>query len=441
MSARPPSGDTGLYVSVPFCRAKCTYCNFASGVYPASLHEAYVERVIAELRAARRWAEELGAILPESVGSIYLGGGTPSLLAPALVHRLFAAIRGEFSVAAGAEVTVECAPGQLAEETLAAFAACGANRISFGVQSFVDREAAASGRLHSRRQALADIERVRGAGIGRVNVDLIAGLAQQSAESFAESLALLLATGVTHASVYMLEVDDDSRLGRELLRLAGQTPGLEGERDVGQEAGQASRQKGGRGGQATARYGAALVPSEEAIAAMYERACGELTAAGVPQYEISNFAAPGFESMHNLRYWRREPYLGLGLDASTMLRCQDGSVLRAATGDGLEEYLAAESARAEQRLEPEPQLEEAWFLGLRLNEGVSLGGLQAEFGAADLAPGLAVLEDLAGDGLIRLEDGCARLSPQGRLFSNEVFERFLGSGQTAWAAEREGRGR
>ena len=209
-------------------------------------------------------------------------------------------------------MTVECAPGQLADATLEALAKVGVNRVSLGVQSFIDREAQVSGRLHGRAMVLEDLRRLRGAGIANLNVDLIAGLAGQTFESWEESLAVLIDTGVPHASVYMLEVDEDSRLGREMLA----------------------------GG---ARYHAGLVPEDDAIAQMYETAIERLAEAGLRQYEISNFARSGFESRHNLRYWERRPYLGLGLDASSMLReaSRDGSryVLRSTTTDDLKAYL------------------------------------------------------------------------------------------------------
>ncbi|MGA7110056.1 MAG: radical SAM protein, partial [Terracidiphilus sp.] len=131
----------GLYLSIPFCRSKCTYCNFASGVYPASDHARYVNRVTDDLKGAGAWAEKMGLELPRTVDTVYLGGGTPSLLAPELIAQLFAAMRATFDFETDAEITVECAPGQLADETLKALAQVGVNRVSLGVQSFIDREA------------------------------------------------------------------------------------------------------------------------------------------------------------------------------------------------------------------------------------------------------------------------------------------------------------
>ena len=254
-----------------------------------------------------------------------------------------------------------------------------------------------------------DLRRLRAAGITNLNVDLIAGLAGQTASSWEESLAALVDSGVPHASVYMLEVDEDSRLGRELLK---------------------------RG----SRYHAALVPSDDCIARMYERAIERIGTAGLRQYEISNFAQPGLESRHNLRYWRRRPYLGVGLDASSMLRSDPtlaanpttprgwgthNLVLRATTTDDLKAYLAGTGIVETDRLEPARQHEEAWFLGLRMNAGVDVAALEREFGHATVEPAMETATRLAQDGLLDFDGERVRLTPRGRLISNEVFQEFL----------------
>jgi len=399
----------GIYISIPFCRSKCTYCNFASGVFPASDHARYVQRVTADLAGARAWSEKMGVELTRRVDTVYLGGGTPSLLAPELLAQLFAVLRAEFDLDADAEITMECAPGQLADATLEALVAAGVNRVSLGVQSFVDREAHASGRLHSRAVVEADLKRLRAAGITNLNVDLIAGLAGQTFASWEESLSVLIASQVPHASVYMLEVDEDSRLGREML-------------------------------QGGARYRAGLVPHEDTIARMYERALERLDAAGLRQYEISNFARPGFESRHNLRYWQRRPYLGVGLDASSMLLSDptlaaktktprgwgtQDSVLRATTTADLPTYLAGTGAMETEWLTPAQQHEEAWFLGLRTNAGVDVAALRVEFGEELLEPALETVRRLAADELLIFDGARARLTARGRLLSNDVFQEFL----------------
>jgi oxygen-independent coproporphyrinogen III oxidase len=390
----------GIYVSVPFCRSKCTYCNFASGVYPASEHRRYVERLVEDIHDAGARAAALGVELPRSVDTVYLGGGTPSLLAPALLARLFGAIGDEFAVAPHAEITVECAPGQLADATLAALVAARVNRVSLGVQSFVDREAAVSGRLHTRAAVLNDLDRLRSAGIANLSIDLIAGLAGQTLESWSESLAALVGCNVPHASVYMLEVDEDSRLGRELL--------VHG-----------------------ARYHAQLVPSDDTVAQMYSTAVDRLAAAGLAQYEISNFARSGFESRHNLRYWRRRPYLGIGLDASSMLFEPSAPArghrraLRFTTSSDLKAYLDDQPGAEIDWLSRERQHEEAWFLGLRLNAGVDAEAVEKEFGAELAASALEVAGRLSHAGLVSTHGKTVRLTAQGRLLSNEVFQEFI----------------
>ena len=364
------------------------------------------------LSGARAWAERVEAELPQGVDTVYLGGGTPTLLAPELLARLFNSIRAQFDLDADAEITMECAPGQLADATLEAIVVAGVNRVSLGVQSFVDSEAHASGRLHSRTIVEGDLRRLHAAGIANLNVDLIAGLAGQTFVSWEESLEALIDLGVPHASVYMLEVDEDSRLGREML-------------------------KGG------VRYRADLVPDDDAIARMYESAIERLEKAGLTQYEISNFARPGHESKHNQRYWQRRPYFGLGLDASSMLRSMTSHaaaplfggadqinqsfVLRFTTTDDLKEYLAGPASPETTRLSPARQFEEAWFLGLRMNEGVDIAALSQEFGVERFVSAMETVERLVDDGLLVADGARVRFTSRGRLLSNDVFQEFLES--------------
>ncbi|TCK73636.1 radical SAM family heme chaperone HemW [Acidipila rosea] len=383
----------GLYFSVPFCRSKCTYCNFASGVFPLSLMGGYVEHLRQDLAEARGRAEQQGLVLPEAVDSIYFGGGTPSLLEPAMIRALFTSIQEDFRVVAGAEITLECAPGQVEPVTQDAMLACGVNRISFGVQSFIDLEAKASGRLHTRALALEDIDRMQRAGL-RVNVDLIAGLPHQTAASWTESLRVLSECGVDHASVYMLEIDDESRLGREVLSL-GQ------------------------------RYSAGKLPSEDEAADFYIEAVETLASLGLAQYEISNFARAGNESVHNLKYWQRKPYLGLGVDAHSMLRTTTGAAARFSFDDDLQQYLAGRRWPEADLLPPDAELEEALFLGLRMNAGVDLAELAREFGECALARYALPFRELEEEGLLARTGQRICLTARGRLLSNDVFARFL----------------
>jgi oxygen-independent coproporphyrinogen-3 oxidase len=385
----------GIYISVPFCKTKCSYCNFASDVFSRAVFERYVDRVCTDISNARRITEDMGGQIERDVDTIYLGGGTPTVLDAAQLQRIFDAVRAQFNVQSNAEVTVECAPGTLAPQVLEGLLRCGVNRVSLGVQSFIDAEAAAVGRLHKRATVLDDIAGLRAAGITNINVDLIAGLPHQTAESWHQSLAEAIATGAPHVSVYMLEVDEDSRLGREVM--AGGT-----------------------------RYHAHFVPDEDASADFYVAACEQLETAGIAQYEISNFARAGFESQHNLKYWTRQPYLGFGVDAHSMLKsaAPNADAVRFSTADSLEKYVAG-SPLDRSVIARETALEENFFLGLRLNRGINLRQVATIFGndaVENLRPTIA---GLIADGLLFQETDHIRLTLRGRLLSNEVFQAFL----------------
>jgi len=384
----------GIYISIPFCKSKCSYCNFASGVFSRDRMARYVERLSEDMAVAESVAADHGCLFERSVDSIYLGGGTPSTLPPDLLKQLFADLRSRFQVADSAEVTVECAPGTLTDEMLACLVECGVNRVSLGVQSFVDAEAKAVARLHDRAATIADIARLRKAGIESVNVDLIAGLPHQTVESWKYSVAEAIATGVPHVSIYMLEVDEDSRLGRELI--AGGT-----------------------------RYHAHHVPDSDLIATMYEWAVGELNRAGIWQYEISNFARAGQESKHNVKYWTRQPYLGFGLDAHSFLPAISGNGgTRFASCDDLENYLKS-SGQSFTEVSPAQALEEEFFLGLRLNRGISLAEISERAGQRLPDRLSSSADELKKDGFLSEADGRLRLTERGQLVSNDVFERFL----------------
>jgi putative oxygen-independent coproporphyrinogen III oxidase len=385
----------GIYISVPFCRTKCSYCNFASDVFSRAVFERYVDRVCGDIANVPRTAEEMGGQIDLEVDSIYLGGGTPTVLEAGQLRRMFEAVRATFSVRSDAEITVECAPGTLAPQVLETLLCCGVHRVSLGVQSFIDVEAAAVGRLHKRATVVDDICRLRAAGISNINVDLIAGLPHQTAASWQESLGETIATGAPHVSVYMLEVDEDSRLGRELI--AGGT-----------------------------RYHAHFVPDEEAVADFYLAACEELEAAGAAQYEISNFARPGFESRHNLKYWTRQPYLGFGVDAHSMLLSAGSKIdaVRFATAEALEKYVGGSTLQRTE-ISKSMALEENFFLGLRLNRGVDLQEISGRFGQATVENLRSATAELVDGGLLQRADNFIRLTARGRLLSNEVFQAFL----------------
>ena len=365
----------GLYISVPFCKAKCTFCNFASDAFAPARMSRYIDRLCQEIAAAQANAANLGSALPlpEHIDTLYLGGGTPSLLEPAHIRQLFSAVAAHFTISPVAEFTLECAPGQLTPATLEAFQRQGLNRVSLGVQSFIDRESSAIGRLHTEKICLDEIARLRAAGIANISLDLICGLPHQTAESWLYSLDTAIATEVPHISIYMLEVDEDSHLGNEILK---QGP----------------------------RYSATAVPTEDESADWYALACDRLNTAGVHQYEISNFAREGHQSRHNLKYWRRAPYLGLGLDAHSMLLTAGGAV-RFSNTDNLDLYSADSTLNPLPLYQPLPipeiihiaiaeAFEESLFLGLRLNEGVSLSTLRTQFGDSTIQQILLTIEEL-----------------------------------------------
>jgi len=260
------------------------------------------------------------------------------------------------------------------------------------VQSFVDQETASVGRLHKREIVLDDITRLRSAGISNINVDVIAGLPHQTRESWDQSLDELISTDVPHASVYMLEVDEDSRLGRELIA----------------------------GGQ---KYHAHFVPDDDLTAGFYEIACERLNGAGIEQYEISNFARPGHEARHNLKYWTRQPYLGFGVDAHSMLHSAAGAI-RFSNSDALEKYVAG-AAHDCVEVPSEAALQEAFFLGLRLNRGIDLSEIAKEFGEDAVSGYTESVSELTEAGLLERDGEVVRLTPRGRLLSNEAFERFI----------------
>jgi oxygen-independent coproporphyrinogen-3 oxidase len=338
---------------------------------------------------------QVGGLYERAVDSVFLGGGTPTILDVTQLERLFVTIRQNFDVCKDAEITVECAPGTLTPPVLDALLGCGVNRVSLGVQSFVDQEAASVGRMHKKTTVIDDVSRLRNSGIANINIDLIAGLPHQTAASWEASLDELIALDTPHASVYMLEIDDDSRLGRELI--AGGT-----------------------------KYHAHFVPDEDLTADLYERACERFEEAGIHQYEISNFAQAGQESRHNLKYWTRQPYFGFGVDAHSMLPASEARLeaVRFASPDSLEQYVAGGPAIVTY-VPREAALEEEFFLGLRLNRGVNLAEVAEKFGPEAVAAASQTIAQFAAEGLLKREGGLFCLTARGRLLSNEIFERLI----------------
>jgi oxygen-independent coproporphyrinogen-3 oxidase len=371
----------GVYISYPFCAQKCTYCNFASGVFPREVERDYVKALLAEI-TAHKWEWR-----PETV---YLGGGTPSNMAAEDLRAVMAAVPGRPWI----EATIEAAPGAITRELARHWVACGINRVSLGVQSFVASEIRRTGRKHTAEGVLRDVEVLRASGMGAINIDLIAGLSGQTEATWRESLDWIERIAPEHVSAYMLEVDEDSRLGAEMLA----------------------------GG---ARYGAADAPDDDAVAAFYEFAVERLAELGLKRYEISNFARAGFESRHNLKYWKLEPYGGFGADAHSF----DGR-MRWGNAEAVEDYLLgngqvgdlphlAHLARLA-HLGHLAHADERFFVGLRLMEGVRPSAEEWQrHGAA--------IDKFLDAGWLETAGGVLRLSSRGVLVSNEVFAEFLTS--------------
>jgi len=380
----------GIYIQVPFCQTKCTYCNFHTGVVSPERFEPYADAVCREI------AGTVAANAPV-VDSVYFGGGTPSLLNPAALRKIIDSIHRSYQVAS-AEITLEADPETIMPEKASGWLGAGFNRISLGAQSFNDAELQAAGRMHRRANIFQAANTLRTAGFDNISLDLIAGLAHQSRASWENSVTELLSIRPEHISIYMLEIDEGSRLGKE--SLAGGS-----------------------------RYSAEKIPADDAIAEFYESACARLAATGYEHYEISNWALPGSRSRHNLKYWRREPYLGFGAGAHSF----DGTTRWANIHDSAR-YVACieQGISPREQIEPvtpEHALEEEFFLGLRQLEGVDLARIDSTYGeiqherVADLR---GRISGLRSQGLIELEGSRLRLAPDRLTISNEVFVELLG---------------
>ena len=396
----------GIYVQIPFCASKCSFCNFSSKVAPQAELDSYLaclQREVDLLSCTGPPASTLGwrpaaDLLELPVDSLYLGGGTPTLAGPDRLAGLFTSLRRHFRFSSQPEITLEMTPRSADVALLGVCRGLGVNRLSVGAQSFEDRELASVGRLHSGGDIEEQVRLARAAGFDNISLDLIAGLPHQTRASWLASLDRAIGLKPEHVSIYLFEVDEKSRLGNEVLR--------HGE-----------------------RYHAAAVPDEDFVAAAYERAQGLLRAAGFAQYEISNFARPGFESRHNRKYWCLEPYLGLGAGAHSF----DGHV-RWSNEISTSEY-ETRVARGDlpiaecHTLAEAEQIEEFFFLGLRQCAGVNLADATARWGRRALDPWRSRIDSLRERGVLDASDGNLRLAPEAYLVSNEIFQEFLAPGE------------
>ncbi len=390
----------GVYVQVPFCASKCSFCNFSSQVAPASAFDAYLTALEREARNLRPSYESKGippALLDFPVDSVYWGGGTPSLLGAERLRRLAETLRAAFRWGGAVEFTVEVSPGSADDAWLSASRALGVNRLSLGAQSFDDRELRAAGRLHRATATQEQVLRAQRAGFANISLDLIAGLPYQTEASWRHSLRQAVALEPEHISVYLFEIDEKSRLGQEVLR--------HGE-----------------------RYHARAVPDEEFMAQAYEEAQQWLAAHGYEPYEFSNFARPGYASRHNRKYWQLDPYVGLGAGAHSF----DGE-RRWSNEASVEDYqrklARGESPIAQRRqLGTDEQIEEFFFLGLRQRRGVDPAAAGRRWGEERLRRWEPVIASLVEEGWIERQAGMIRLPERAWLVSNEILERFLMGG-------------
>jgi putative oxygen-independent coproporphyrinogen III oxidase len=381
----------GVYVQVPFCQTKCTYCNFHTGVFSKELYAPYVRAVCREIAGFPRLLRENGiADVPEVVvDTVYLGGGTPSLLEPGSLAQIIQAICAAFPPQLE-EVTLEADPETISPEKATAWREAGFNRISMGVQSFDDAELRAAGRMHRRADVFQATKILRDARFANLSFDLIAGLPHQTDRSWQESVEQLLQLRPEHVSIYMMEIDEGSRLGLEVLQ--------NGE-----------------------RYSAKALPSDDSMANYYEYGSRQLAAAGYEHYEISNWGLPGFESRHNLKYWRREPYFGFGAGAHSFNGSQRWANAHDPSSYADSVLQGRFPVEQLETVTPGQALEEELFLGLRQLAGIDLGSVESKYGARLRHR----VQELVEQGLVELDGPRLRLSPDRLTVSNEVFVHLL----------------
>lgn len=379
---------TTLYIHYPFCQRKCLYCSFNSTDDVSINPEEYCAGILREMELrSQTMGDEIAAV------TLYFGGGTPSLMDPSLAERLIMAARRIFRLTADAEVTLECNPGTVKKESLAAFRSAGVNRISLGAQSFHDFLLSGLGRLHSAADALEAVGAVRDAGFGNVGIDLIHSIPGQSAAMWESDLERACALELEHISVYGLTVEEGTPFARQ------------------------------------EREGGLQLPDEDQSAAMYEMASEFLVSRGFEHYEIANFARPGFRSRHNSGYWQRLPCLGFGAGAHSFLP-RPGNGIRFSNAEGISDYLrslaegtlpVSDSCPLSRR----EAMAERLFLGLRLSEGVNLSDFLREFGVPFEEAFGPACGPLFSAGLLEIRDGCLILPPRARILSNQVFARLL----------------
>jgi len=379
----------GVYLHIPFCKSRCSYCDFATDVYKSGeIVDRYVDALTSEILAAHDEknppANAGGSDL--SIDTIYFGGGTPSLLTPLQLEKILSAVDKQFAVQPELELTVEMNPATVTLEKLKDYRSLGVNRASFGVQTFDDTELKRLARGHNAEDARMTFRLLRDAGFENISFDLIAGLPRQTLADWERNLDEALTLQPEHLSLYLLEIHDGTPLATQV------------------------------------RDGRQPMPDEDLAAEMYELMLDKVTAAGYAQYEISNFARTGFESRHNTKYWRLEPVYGFGVSAHSF----DGSQRYANERDTAKYVSLIEgSGGADVMREQIDAASEFIFLGLRLNKGIDAAEYKTRFGIDLHQKYSAELKEIRDAGLIETDGRNFRLTRRGMLFSNEVFRVFI----------------
>jgi oxygen-independent coproporphyrinogen III oxidase len=390
----------GVYIHIPFCRSRCSYCDFATGMYESALAERYVGAVAKEIR---EWNE----VEPEDVDTIYFGGGTPALLSTTQLQQILDAVHSCFNVIGGAEVTLEMNPGpvsslksqvsssqaseiELSSQKLRDLRDIGINRASFGAQTFDDDQLRRLGRTHTSDDIRTTFRHLREGDFGNINFDLIAALPGQTLDGWARNLDEALALRPEHLSLYLLDIHEGTPLADQI------------------------------------RRGIHPAPDDDLAAEMYARTVDRVCQAGYEHYEISNFCLPGYESRHNTKYWTGAPYYGFGCSAHSY----DGGFRRWSNERDAARYTEAiergRSPIVEQvQLSARDAKAEAVFLGLRMMRGVDLQEYRDLFGADLTEEHRDDLLRLSEAGLIEIEGHVIKLTQTGALLSNEVFAAFV----------------
>lgn len=372
----------GIYVHIPFCSSRCSYCDFATGIYQSALAEAYVDALVCEIRNS--------IYAGRHVDTVFFGGGTPSLLSSTQLDHILSAVHECFAIEQAAEITLEINPGSVTPEKLREFRRLGINRASFGAQTFDDAELGKLGRSHTAADTLKTFAHLRDAGFENVSFDLIAGLPGQTLERWQQNVAQALQLRPEHLSFYLLEVHSGTPLAEHI------------------------------------RKGIQPVPDDDLAGVMYQSMLDQAVAAGYEHYEISNLCLPDFHSRHNVKYWTAEPYYGFGCSAHSY----DGQTRRWSNQRDVLKYVEMIENRQspvveEQQLSQDDVRAEALFLGMRLMRGVDARRYRESFGVD--------LHDKHGDdldrfykaGLLEFDGDLIRLTRTGALLSNEVFAAFV----------------